>query len=95
MIESEVFLDLEKIGIEDAPDVTEDDDDGEWIWGKIQRNQDERVNCGTVEKMDFEKISKRNRKLKALKDPEKMPGKGTPSETEEFWFQGTEFVDLK
>ncbi len=37
----EGFQDLEKIGIEDPPEGTEDDDDLEWNRGKVQKNQDE------------------------------------------------------
>ncbi len=45
--------------------------------------------------MDPENILKRNQRIKPLKDPEKIAGEGTPSEAKEFWFHGTEFVDIQ
>ncbi len=49
----EGFQDLENIGIQDAPDVAEDDDDREWNQAKIQKNLDERLEkLGIAERMD-------------------------------------------
>ncbi len=48
-----------------------------------------------AKRMDSENILKRNRRPKPLKESEKIAGEGTPSETKEFWFHGTEFVDMK
>ncbi len=45
--------------------------------------------------MDFEKILKRNQRIKPQKDSEKSAGEGTPSKTKEFWFRGAEFVDIQ
>ncbi len=51
----EGFQYSEKIGIEDPPGVAEVDGVPERNLGKIQRNQDEQVKLGTVERMDSAK----------------------------------------
>ncbi len=61
----EGFQDLKKIGMEDPPDVAEDNDVLERDWGKIEKNLNERQGKLRIAKrMNSEKILKRNRRLK-------------------------------
>ncbi len=85
----EDFQGSEKIGIEDPPGVTVDDDDRGRNRGKIQKNQNEQKEHEISERMDSSKDggkANRHGETKSLMDFEKTAGEGTPPEMKEFWF---------
>ncbi len=86
---------MEKIGIEDPPDVAEDVDVREQSPGKIGKNHDEQEKLENVKRKDTDKDICRKEKLKSQKVSEKIPWEGIPWKLNEFWFQGTEFVDME
>ncbi len=95
MVNWDDYCSLETVGIKDPPGVAEDDDVRERNRGKIEKNLEEPEFTERIDSIEDGGKENSHREIEPLEDSEKMDREGTPPEMKEFWFRGTEFVDIQ